>query len=366
MKIRSLILALTCMATGLSAQIMVTSPPPLGELEMGDLYNVSLTNTSGQPATGRVYLYLTDGQSEILHMESDVFSMAASETVSNLEIPWLGPIVYGSSPRALTFQSTGILSPGDYMYCFDFLEYPSDQSLGEFCQEYVQGISGNFELISPYDTEEISTLYPVLSWENYWPFTFWIGGTYSLQLKELNTAQTYTEAMSLNAVIFEASGMLSPSLLYPLAATSLEYDQPYVWQVSAISASGEVLAATSIWSFEIIDPMTISNPPPEDDFNSYPLISDHSKAIVYVNQGDTLMFAYDNWNGYDSLNYDICLLSDPSVVIGNLPVIPLIHNLNTIQLDTSGVTGLLPDEEYCLIVRDGDKHHIIRFITQEE
>ncbi|MEO0724201.1 MAG: hypothetical protein AAFZ63_06655 [Bacteroidota bacterium] len=357
-------LALVLSLTRIYGQVSIIAPPITPPFSMSQLYEMTVTNLGGEPVAGQLSTVLFEiGGQELLWLEATVAGLTPGATIQGQDLVW-SPPSYGSSPAAQALRLTSQLPPGEYRYCYQFVERTSGQVLGEFCQEYVAVSAVDFELVAPFDNEEILNFYPLLVWDAYWNSISSPDGTYRLRVKRRRDGQSAVEAMATNPILFRTEFLPNNLLNYPVSAPVLEENQSYVWQVVAIAGNGEAVANSSIWTFRIGE-REVSINSNGRSAGSFPLLSPHSKAVVYQNRGGKLRFAYDNWEGNDKLDYTIVGLGDLRERLSDLPEIALIPGLNTIELSIGQIGQFAIGRKYSLVVFDTRGTHILQVQLSE-
>jgi hypothetical protein len=70
---------------------------------------------------------------------------------------------------------------------------------------------------------------------------------------KVESDQTATEAMLVNAPIYICTGLLSNSITYPPTGTELEYGSTYAWQIDFLF-NGSLVQQSDVWQFTLDEP----------------------------------------------------------------------------------------------------------------
>ena len=350
----SLILGILSMwAISLKGQVTITVPPNFDNFEIENIYQATISNIGPTAIDGRLHVYLRGNEGAVVEAFTSAIHLPAGYVMNSYEIPWSSQLNYGVTNTAQRLQNSGMLLPGEYIYCYEFISLADKQILGQYCQEASNSNLLNFELIHPADGAELSFLNPLLSWEPYWSFGNLDAAKYLLSLKHCRKGQPPHEAMSVNPIYYKGDLNVN-NLFYAGNTAALEVGEQYVWQVHAIDRRGNIIASTSIWTFTIVDddPNILQ---PIDKEASFPLISTHSTAVSYLNTGSKIRFAYDNWEHRAQLDYTIHSIEVNNTRLKELPEVNLIPGMNTIELDVERIRGMKKGASYELEIREDSK-----------
>lgn len=363
MRYKFMLLLILCSAT-IGAQVLVNAVPPYGNFNIDQMHQVTLTNYGSNQELGFVRSYLSDGDDELIQVVSDVVNISPGQTVQSYQISWFTNILFAQHPAAIVFQNTGNLIPGDYLICYEFVSLEDNSIRGEFCQEFTEGQFVDFELLSPYDGEEIFTQTPFLSWEPYWPLLNGGNFDYWIVLKEVYPGQSPLEAMAANPVYYTQELGVN-TMIYSSINQPLVVGERYVWQVHVVNrASGNVMNSTSIWAFQILGPFDPNSPGNPEVTPSFPLISSHPVAVIYLNRGPNFKFAYDNWEQRKKLEYRIYPVGEQELEVPNLPQIDLVTGLNTVDLNLLNLPQITPDTDYYLEIRESERVFLMTLMVR--
>lgn len=350
----SLILGILSMWTiSLNGQVTITVPPNFDDFEIEDIYQATISNIGPTAVDGRLHVYLRGNEGAVVEAFTSAIHIPAGYVMNSYEIPWSSQLNYGMTNAARRLQSSGILIPGEYIYCYEFISLADKQVLGQYCQEASNSNLLNFELIHPANGAKLNSLNPLLTWEPYWSFGNLDVAEYLLNLKHCRKGQAPYEAMSVNPVYYK-SDLNVNNLFYAGNTAALEVGEQYVWQVHAIDRRGNIIASTSIWTFTIVGDNPNTSQPIDKEV-SYPLISTHSTSVSYLNTGSKIRFAYDNWEHRTQLDYSIHPIEDNKTRLKELPEVGLIPGMNTIELDLERIGGMKKGASYELEIREHSK-----------
>lgn len=360
-QIASLLLLLST-TLSVSGQVVIAPVPHQeGYFTLDDVWRVILINSKPQAIDVQLEITVEDAQHQL------VFS--ATSPIFNLRQGSNRPVFntasaktqYGGGSATKVLRNTGRFPYGNYIVCYRVNDAENSAMLGEFCHEETIKPFSPPELISPYNTEEITTTLPILTWKPPFP----PGATpfeYTLRLVEVKEKQDAIEALETNAPLVNRRGIFSTNLPYPGDAPKLEMGKTYAWQVSAKSGDFD-LGVTEVWVFQVAELAFM--PPPEGAYKSYrelKLTPDGSFNPIK----QKLRFVYNNRFAAPNLEcegatpptalervyWKIYPVGKPANPISITSSIVLVTGINKLALNLQGVTGINNGENYIMVLRD--------------
>jgi hypothetical protein len=244
------------------AQITVNlRQPPLNQLKIGDLWNLTITNNS----SNNYAIYLQGTASErneglIVEAKSSSFQLKANErksftpnNIGSAEVTWKN-----NQYKEIIIR-TGTAPSGNYTICVFAKLESTGAELGSDCKEQKVEKFAEIALVSPDDGAVVSENNPKFLWL---PLT---GGTktitYSLKIAEIPKGQSPEEAISKKISFFEKKDIESSMLIYPVSGKNFDSDKDYAWQVKAYSG-GISISESEVWKFTWKSGLVIVTPVP--------------------------------------------------------------------------------------------------------
>lgn len=343
-----------------TAQVVITPAPHQdGYFTMEDMWRVSLINPGQQTLKAQLVIELENAQHHlVLRATSPVFNVLPGVNRPGINMSFASS-QFGSIPAAGVLRSTGRLPYGNYILCYQLLDVGTSSAVGQYCQEETVKPFSPPELVSPFDREEITTTYPLLTWKPPFP----PGSTpfeYAIRLVEIDARQHAVEALERNQPMLNQGGLFVTTMMYPGYAPKLESGKTYAWQVSARAGDFE-LGATEIWVFKIVE---MSEMAPTGAYKSFRELQLQPSGS-YNPAEQKIKFAYNNRLGSPSLKYGAASAASRDTVffkiypVGN-PASPislgstttLIQGMNKVTIDLQSATGLNDEEDYIMILRE--------------
>ncbi len=353
--LNGLIISLLFLTNSIYGQVTIS---PLFQTEevfhLDYLFKFNIVNLTPQPITGHVLISIENGGREpIAQIASYPFEIAGGSMVRESQISWAGGLKLGSSELAGFLQRSGKLPFGAYVFCYQFIEENSQQSIDENCQEKTIKVFGLPELVSPYDGESLKNLFPMLTWKA--PLPLGVGSanvSYELRLVKITEGQSDIQALMTNIPILNVRNLNATFLPYPLSGIPLRKEETYAWQVTAYLGNSEI-GKTDIWTFDFKQKNT-ALAKEEKNSISYSYASTKRKGAYYLMKND-IHLAYDNRTYETELNYRIYENSFLSSHITDLPQVDLEPGLNKIQIKGNDISGLESGKYYTLEIKDTQK-----------
>lgn len=242
------------------AQVTVTlQRPPLNQLRLTDLWNVTLNNTT--QTTYQVYLKgnvdeQTDGN--IVSSQSQAFSLppgvkqCTPNNISSQSTTWGGNNTYKNA-----ILQTGQSPAGTYDICIRVFDAATNTEIGSDC---IDGHSVN--PLTPPSLEfpgnsEITSPNPQFVWTPPTPVPSGQTLTYKIKIVQIIGNQTPEAAILQNAVFTQANINIT-TLTYPISATTLQDGKSYAWQITAFLNNVES-GASEVCYFSVLGNEIITN-----------------------------------------------------------------------------------------------------------
>lgn len=333
-------------------------PHQEGVFTLDNIWAVNFTNPLQGPVQAQLEISVEDANHRvILTGVSPTFTVQRGVNRANISAGSVS-LTFGNIPGARTLRSTGRFPYGNFTICYQLAGEKG--TLGSYCQEETVRPFSPPELISPYNQEEISTLYPMLTWKPPFP----PGDApvlYDLILVEIKNQQSPVEALEKNAPLLNLTGLTVTNLLYPGGAVKLEYDKKYAWQIFAHSGDFN-LGQTEVWVFKPVENTEKTTSSTDDGY--YPLLNAPNNGYRPIHF-QTLRFQLENRysttalsvsppsTGNNKVIYEIYPEGDRSAQVVMTPPsdVTLTPGANKITLTLSG-TGFVNNKKYLLLVRD--------------
>ncbi len=242
-------------------QLEIIAPPP-NQLEVADLWQISITGFSETPAPAQIR--------GVVQSEADGLVLEAFTAMFELEPGSVSMLLSARDAEPIDIQTldsryeeivlrTGGAPAGSYLYCAELLHAESGDIIAEDCIEIMVDPANPPEIIVPADGDEVADPYPVFSWLDASPPTL----AYMLQMYQLEEGQSPAEAIAANPVWFGQEGITETIVQYPVDAPSLE-TAAYVVQVTGTIGGFEIIASEPVVFFydaetaEVPDAITLS------------------------------------------------------------------------------------------------------------
>lgn len=349
-------------STFAKAQVLIVPSFQNSELFFFDhLFQVNLINSTNQSIQGVLEIDVENrNQERVVKVSSPLIMLQAGALLNSAQLPWNSSIEFGQNQLIASFSETGRFPYGSYIFCYRFIAVDGT-TLGVNCQEKAVNVTGQPELISPYDKEIIRTPMPLLTWKPPLPLVS-TNITYHLRLCHMEAGQSIAEALRINYPLIERRSVREPFMVYPTDALPLEEGESYVWQIRAFY-DGLELGETEIWQFTYQLPN--SKRETEEVVESYRLVKNKLDGVPYI-ATDILHFAYDNRRSEAVLNYKIYPQNNVKNSVKNLPRITLKSGLNKIDIEGAKLNRLEADQRYVLKIKDENgSNYYFNFIYYE-
>ncbi|MEI6090133.1 MAG: hypothetical protein WCR42_06760 [bacterium] len=222
--------------------VHLKTPPP-NQLGVKDLWNLTLTNTSGKEI--KIYLEGTLDEvkeSRIVDGRTGFFTLKAKETkqITANNIPGGGTYNWQNKKFQEGMIRTGNAPEGMYTICVN-AKSEDERIMGQDCFQQNISVMSPPMLISPEDGAVIKPDGVSFMWTG-----TGLKGLYNLKIVEVQGNQSPSEAMQRNSVWFEKKDIKTTNFIYPTSARKFEKGKKYAWQVIVGNEGSE------IWAFKII------------------------------------------------------------------------------------------------------------------
>src|SRR4030095_15687413 len=245
-----LLLCFVCLIynTSINAQVNINLRyPPLNQLALSDLWNLTITNTSGNDL--RIYLEGTASESKdgaIVEGKSSSFVLKALETrtftpnnIGSTDVKWK------NNKYKEIILRTGTAPSGNYTICVYAKSEPTGSGVGSDCKEKKVEITSQITLISPDNGSVITEKNPAFTLLP--PPGALKNITYSLKIVEILGGPSPAEAISKNTAFLETKDILATVLVYPVSGKNFETGKRYAWKVIWDPCPGS--CNSEIWKF---------------------------------------------------------------------------------------------------------------------
>lgn len=274
-----------------------------------------------------------------------------------------GRFSFGNNNYGLMLSQSGKFPEGEYEYCFEVEVSEPKAGWGppffENCFTHQLQPLTPLLLINPVDGDEDCNTRPNFVWQP--PLPLPADARFRLVLTELKDKQDIIEAINFNQPVINQGNIPGNQLHYPFNAPALKEGKNYVWQV--IVYTGKIILKRSeIWTYTVKCEETKK----EISGDSYRELKETDDGNFYI-ADKVLRFSFNNPYSSGSLNYSISSLSDPGIIIKNLPQLQQYSGLNKCEIDLSENKIFKNGQEYLLKVRLANNRELqLRFIYRNE
>lgn len=342
-----------CLSIGLllstlgSSQVVIQPTFRQAEIfSIDQLLQVSIINSAGRPVEGTLDVSIESGRQLVFRLASPMMQLGVGEMRFADEINWNSQFQFGQNDIAGLLRSTGKLYGDNLTFCYHFIENQTGKVLGSSCQEKALLRFDPPELIFPTDRSQVKTELPLLTWK---PLNLLSFSTvsYQLILTELKAGQSPIQAVQTNGSIINERHLFQPFLPYPTTALPLEKDKKYAWQVTAF-LDGVEIGKTEAWQFSLKETPTTKQ---YNSQESYRFAKKQPEGKYYI-ANRILHFAFDNRDYEEQLDYKLYpVKANGQKSIKKLPIIPLKHGVNQLDLDLSNFKGVKDNQAYLLVIQ---------------
>ncbi|MEM7573482.1 MAG: hypothetical protein AAF433_11300 [Bacteroidota bacterium] len=334
-------LLIGCWGTLDAQDILLTDLSPNSDFfRVEQLGQLSVTNLSPETQQGFIRTYLLDrSQEEVVSIRSFRLRLEIGQVLTPNDLNWIQNPQYGRSPLASQLAQSGVLLPGEYVYCAEWVDL-SGELVSQNCREKIVGTSLSFSLTYPLDKARITTTQPQLIWEQLTTFSGGVANlNYELRLVEIKPGQSAATAMDRNIPLLQERRLTSNLFLFPANVRPLEMDKHYAWQVSAYYQNYPIISSP-IWTFSLVEAEAALKSASSSSNSSYVMLDSRNNRNLYL-FSDSIRIAFDNTEGLEELTYSIKNLDSLGVAIQSLPIVNgLEPGLNTIDIATTGIASL--------------------------
>jgi len=229
--------------------------PPAGLTLKSQLWSILATNASSNSVLVHFEMRLTDITRNVQVMNSTTAPVYLSTGNQFLHAGLMAPVQYNiTDPSFQEFAANEFLPFGKFIACYVIMKHSGDgiEKIGEECEVVeVESLSPP-QLVFPYHQEAIETKQPVFNWIAPSPAGLFNALNYDLELTEVYSYQTETDAVQQNIPLFRQSYISSVSFPYPAGAVSLEVDKKYAWRILAKNGDA-VVGRSETWVFTVKD-----------------------------------------------------------------------------------------------------------------
>ena len=298
--------------TSLNAQVTISfMQPPPNQWKFEDMWNVLITNATGEIQTVKLYGTLDEAsQGRIAEGTSANFSLGPNYS-GPLNTSWLKPVnqKYVDSKYEDIVRKTGTMPDGIYHICI-YVKDTKDIVLSQDCiDQPIKNLTPP-ELTYPGEGTTVKEAQPVFQWMPPMPTPSGEIITYDLKIVELLDGQVAIEAMQANPSFFIQKGVRAPFFQYPLSARPFVAKKSYAWQVTAAGHNYEI-GKSQVWSYVFTKDTAMITPPNCDDlcthFQNVPLWNFKNFTI-------STQYSSNPWNPYLDDNNSIYLTQELQIM----------------------------------------------------
>lgn len=346
-----------CLIIALTAQgqlIVNLQIPPGGVIQMNQIWNMLVTNTTSVNISASIMMTMTQNQTGEPILGASTSSIVFPPGTTMLNSSQLIPIQYNYLTNSLNFHNANLnsfLPPGSFLICYRF----SGSTLPESATPpscFVLDVTPLSPpiLIIPEDQSTIdSTFYPIFSWMPPAPLNIFTDLKYDISIVQVSPNQTASDAIQLNIPVFFQQDLATTSFVYPLSASALEPGVQYAWQISAKNNRIPV-SNSETWTFHLGNIMQKETTQSELPFTRLMKNGESGYAIC----PGLLKFAYVNETADTAWNIALYDISEPvkREISFSLDAIPMRRGLNLVQYDLTGNHSFLDLHMYLLELRN--------------
>ena len=215
--------------------------PPLNQLRVEHLWQVTLSNTSQDILNVYLYGTLTE-QKDGTVLTATTSSINLSPGLKKINVHELEPISVdypnADSKYREALIRTGNMPSGEYEICV-YVKYKSNNNnCGSDCIQHSIEIIPAPTLIYPTDSEKAVTR-PLFTWMQ--AVRPGLDIRYKIRIVEIKDNQSPETAMKTNPAWFEESNIMTSIFPYPVSANEFADSGMYAWQIQSYGFSGNPL-----------------------------------------------------------------------------------------------------------------------------
>ena len=215
--------------------------PPLNQLRIEHLWQVTLSNTSTDVLNVYLYGTLTEQKNGTV-LTATTSSINLSPGLKKINVHELEPISVdypnSDSKYREALIRTGNFPSGEYEICV-YVRYKSNNNnCGSDCIQHSIEIIPAPMLISPNDSENV-VIRPLFTWMQ--AVIPGLDIRYKIKIVEIKNKQSPETAMKKNPAWFEESNIMTNIFPYPVSANEFADSGKYAWQIQSIDFSGSPL-----------------------------------------------------------------------------------------------------------------------------
>ena len=215
--------------------------PPLNQLRVEHLWQVTLSNTSQDILNVYLYGTLTE-QKDGTVLTATTSSINLSPGLKKINVHELEPISVdypnSDSKYREALIRTGNMPSGEYEICV-YVKYKSNNNnCGSDCIQHSIEIIPAPTLIYPTDSEKAVTR-PLFTWMQ--AVRPGLDIRYKIRIVEIKDNQSPETAMKTNPAWFEESNIMTSIFPYPVSANEFADSGMYAWQIQSYGFSGNPL-----------------------------------------------------------------------------------------------------------------------------
>lgn len=247
-----IIVLLAFVITGKSQVYIQTTLPTTGLVQINQLWNLVLINSSTGSIDAKLNLVLRDRVNgiELLTATSGRFTL--SKGTMPVNISTLNPIQYNYLAVDVSDIANGLLPAGAYTACYSITRVMGEKQefINEECVHFdIEPLSPPM-LVYPQDSSELEAIPTQFTWTPPVPTLMLKRLQYEVLIAEVKPDQKAEEALQDNVSFYSTSGLTNNLLMYPASLPAFEKEKWYGWQV--VARDGRTYAGKSeAWVFKV-------------------------------------------------------------------------------------------------------------------
>jgi hypothetical protein len=334
--------------TGHSQQVSIQFNPAVYGQSLEGLCLAQLMSTYPQDMSARISIKVREAKAgHVVTVLIPVFNLRQGGNSIDRVSFSKARFQFGNNTYGIALSQSGRFPEGEYEYCYevDLSDSKTAPAVPFYENCFVQELQPMTPLLllNPVDGDEDCNKRPQFIWQP--PLPLPMDARFRLLLVEVGEKQDIVEAINFNPPLINQGNIPINQLSFPVNLPDLKEDRRYAWQVTVYTGT-VILKKSEIWTYTV--KCTPLNVIPSTD--SYRELKENEDGNFYV-ADRILRFSLNNPYSEGQLNYRINSLSNPSLVIRNLPKLNLRPGINRYDLDLSDRKDLKNGEEYLLIVR---------------
>ncbi len=292
------------MVTAHSQVTLAIQVPPSGVMQKPQLWNLVLVSTSDAPVIVSIKLNLLSTKDNTPLMTAVTKNITLTKGAKQLNFNEVSPVQYNylSSIFNVDRNPNGFLPIGNFLACYTVIKTVGDavSELAEECIPIEVAPLSPPLLITPFDKDTITTVYPAFTWLPPAPVNLFNDLTYDLLLVEVQPGQASSQAIQQNIPLYNIGSLRSLSSNYPASRNSLDSTKLYAWRIIA-NNNGQPVSLSDVWTFNIKKSRTLNAISSND---SYAILQDnYSGEYSVFNQLLYVKYESSNITSYQKVAF---------------------------------------------------------------